>query len=131
MDKLFFQRNPLWRRLRCAAPDLLGTVSRHGFYPTDLARDPERYRSDVGSQLEQAVRNGISPQGSQFYTGRCQRVSRLANLVRLSCSSYPARLQALSGRGLGARSQNHGLPIGTHHYRSVTESVRLGDVQQS
>ena len=131
MDKLFSHRGALWRRLGRAAPELLGAVSSHGFCTTDLARESARHRSDSWSQLEQAVRHGISPQRSPLHLGRCQRVARLANLVRLGCSSDPARSQALSGRGLGTRSQEHGLRIGCHHHRSVSEPVRLGAVSQS
>ena len=54
MDKLFSHSGALWRRLGRAAPDLRGVVSRHGFCPTDLAREPARHRIDAGSQLEKA-----------------------------------------------------------------------------
>jgi len=106
MDKLFSHRGALWRRLGRAAPDLLRAVSRHGFCPTDLAREPARHRSDSWSQLEQALRNGISPQRSPLYLGRRQRVARLANLVRLGRSTDPTCTKALFGRGLGTRSLN-------------------------
>ena len=55
MDKLFSHSGALWRRLGREAPDLRGVVSRHGFCPTDLAREPARHRIDAGSQLEQAL----------------------------------------------------------------------------
>jgi hypothetical protein len=131
MDKFFTHRGPLWRRLGCAAPDLLGVISRHGFCLTDLAKEPARHRSDAWGQLEQAVRRGISQQRSLLYLGRYQRVARLANLVRLGRSTDPARSQALTGRGLGTRSHEHGLRIGCQHHRSVSELVRLGAVSQS
>jgi hypothetical protein len=131
MDKLFPNRGALWWRLGRAAPDLLRAVSSHDFCTTDVARESSRHRSDSWSQLEQAVRHGISPQRSPIRLGRCQRVARLANLGRLGRSIDQARSQTLSGRGLGTLSQEHGLRIGRHHHRSVTEPVRVGAISQS
>jgi hypothetical protein len=131
MDKIFSILGARWWRFGSAAPDLLGAVSSHGFCTTDLAIEPAKHRSDFFSQLEQAVRHGISPQRSPLHLGRCQRVARLANQVRLGCDSDSVSSQTLSGRRLGARSQEHGLRIGCHHHRSVSVSVRLDAVSQS
>ena len=131
MDKLFSHCSTLQWRLGCAPPDLRRTVSRHGLCPTDLARKPSRYRSDAGRQCRQTLCHGLSPQRAPIHPGRCQRVARLAHLVRLGSGSDPARSQALRGRGLGARTQEHGLRTGRHHHRFVSEPVRLGAVSQS
>jgi hypothetical protein len=52
------------------------------------------------------------------------------NLVRLYRDSDLTCSQALSIRGLGAKSKEYGLRIG-HHHRSVSESFRLGPVWES
>src|ERR1035438_5384403 len=118
----------LSRRLSAEDFLLLGSVSGNGVGTVDLPRQSARYRSVPAFDAGQALSHGIPRQGGALYSGRRQRVARLANLRRL-CPGVDRRCATVvcprSHRGgSGAES----VRVGLDHHRSLPDFVSLGSV---
>lgn len=87
-----------------------------------------RLRGDAECQLRQMLFDGLVPCDSSFDVGGCERIARLAYLVRPRGSPYSPSPEALPRRGLGAELDQYGLGARCHHNRSLLGSVRLGAV---
>src|SRR6267154_1588375 len=83
---------------------LLGSVSRDGIRSVDVPRESSRHRSLPRFHRRQALPHGIPRQGGTFDIGRCERITRLANLRRLCARFDRARSPALCARSDRPRS---------------------------
>src|SRR5580692_4605492 len=66
---------------------LLGSVSGDGIRSVDLPRESSQHRSLPRFHRRQALPHGIPWKGGTFDVGRCERITRLANLRRL-CAGF-------------------------------------------
>jgi len=119
MDQFCSHRGSLRRECRCASHDVRRTVPRPGVCATDMAREPARSRSDVGSQCQQALCDGLASYGASLDVGRCERYARLAHLVRSRRRVHSPRAQALLRRGLGIGLDQYRLRAGFDDDRSL------------
>ena len=105
---------------------LLGSVSRDGFRPAHVSREPSRHRGLSGSSQEQPLSLRTQRTSETLHLGRCQRAPRLENLRRLRAHSYRYCSTAVRrhrpGTGLGC----HGLRAGRHDHRSPASRCFLG-----
>ena len=118
VDELYSHRCALQGRRRHSYAVLRRAVSCDGLRATDLAREPARHPGQSGRQPHQALCDGLSVLRQALHACRCQRVARLAHLVRLGHPADPTRTQAARERLARSRFGQHDLRIGLQHHRS-------------
>jgi hypothetical protein len=123
-------RGALRRQQECARVLLLGSVSHDGFRPTHLSRELARHRSMPRRPTKETLSLRLQWSSQTFYSGRCQRESRLAYLSRLRPKSDSDRAASLCALRVGFRSGRDRLRFRFHHHRSLSGALPLGQISQ-
>jgi hypothetical protein len=102
------------------------SVSLPGFRATNLPRESARHRNLFARSSGQALSLGYPRKHRQEHTGRCERITQLANLSRFCAQLNQNSTQTLFTRQLcrGARADR--LRTRYHDYRPVLERLPLG-----
>ena len=108
---------PVRRALRwqqeCAHFLLLGPVADNVIRPTDLSREPSRYRSVSGRTTEQALSLRTQRTSEALLACRCQRTSGLENLRRFRSHAHRHCSPALRRHRAGLGPYRNGLTRST------------------
>src|SRR5712664_490764 len=116
-----------WQQGRALVP-LLGSVSDHGFCPTNLPREFARHRSLSASARPQALSLWLPWSQQAGHAGRRQRDPRLENLCRLRSESDSDRQTFVCRHRPRPGTRRHGLCARLHHHRSLSLALSLGQV---
>ena len=101
VEDLPSHRRSIQRRLPDAQPQLRRAVSRHGLCATDLPRSLRDIEVCLAAQAGKLYHMGI---GAAVAPCRCQRVARLAHLLRVGSTPDHQGPRALRRRGLRRRT---------------------------
>src|SRR5216684_1256023 len=110
---------------------LLGSVSDHGFRPTNLSRELARHRSVSRGATPQTLSCGFQWPGETFHSSQRQRESRLAHLPRLRPESDSDRASAICPLRVGPSAGRNCLRFRFDHHRSLSFALPLGQVPQA
>jgi len=136
LASLGFSSTSRLQRLRGAIPRQLQvswvlvprSVSRHGFCPADVPREPPRHRDLPAGPRHQALPRGVPLQDFQEHYGGRESASRLADLRRLRAYPDSACPCAVRERCVGRGSGRDDLRPGLDHDRPLPEPLPVGQI---
>src|SRR5208283_11753 len=128
MDHVLSHSRALQRRLSRSHIALCRAISNNGLCSTDLSRKPSGYRGMPVVSNIQALPYGNQRTNFSLYSGRCQRIPRLAHLRRFRPAVDLSGKKAVCQRDSRSRPVRYCLCVGLHHYRPLPVDVPLGSI---
>ncbi len=116
----------VWRRSWHPHTALCRAVPGHGVRSIDLSGESARYRGVSFGASGEALPHGLARTGSTLDAGRCQRVARLAYLLRVRSAADRQSTGAVCQRGLRRGTGQYRLCARCHDHRSVSVDVSGG-----